>query len=1028
MLRERHPTIRRRTIAWSVGFLFCMVAFAIQFNVGATDTLAASNSVFGGRAPVSETECVSAFHVEVLWSTSSASYHLVFDLCRDASSSGDFTTSVTVGDNDLELTYTQSSWTGHSTHFYEFELLRSETSSGTYGEYEDNSDRASPLDFDDVHTGYYYRARGKRCASAGTSCGAWSTLSARLNVPVKTTYTAPTLSTPTVSGDSDDMTVAFGKSTVSALRTHHYVVELHRADSASATFALSATVTEDSTPATFEGIDRSKVYKARAKRCETEDGKVCGPWSSFTSVWDAPSPPSGVTVSLAAPNTLSATYTRSTVPTASTHRYQFKLIRSEAAGGTYVDYGNVINTTSTVSFGAVHTGYHYRAIGRRCRTASSDCGEWSSRTAPTAVNVPVTTATPPSVGSTTLSTQGDDVTVNISTGSSSGPSGQAADPDPNPVPSYYTVELRRSSASSGTYSFYASASASASSTTFSDVETGWYYKARARACAATVRKLCGSWSPLSTPLNVPMPTIPALVAPTIAVASTGTIRATYTPASATYYYRLTLRWSLVGKEYVDLPDPALLPHGITSHTFVGLMPDRGGYYMAVVHACTDAKRRTCGSGATSNVVSLPTIKISDSTLTDVIEGSTLTVAVEAANFDASSRYRVVISVSNNGDNAEVLKLSACDVKANPAQSDPKIIGSRASGAAVTGQISITLHGCYGGRDKITAKLILNSVEHAVDTHPVNTIGIPRNLLVNGHSTSKTVGKARIRWEDGTEDVTRYEYEYGLHENPVGTFLDEGDMTWIGTFTAGTSKEATTHAVGINQLYAVRVRTVKGTNYSPWSELAFVYSTNLQPEIVVGDEPKVASIPLYGYWDSKHYHYTICTDTLPSGSDGQKWMNYIKSGISQWEETIDWQIGDSNIIRSTASYYSKCGSSFLLSQLTTRKTEVKRLSRMATNDACEVEGALGCAITNQVARDKAYIVFRSEDSDHDDFSWELNMNPMCSKLHTVAVHEAGHIFGLDHTDNVNSAMNTLECRPTPYDIAAIFAIYQSPVAP
>lgn len=52
--------------------------------------------------------------------------------------------------------------------------------------------------------------------------------------------------------------------------------------------------------------------------------------------------------------------------------------------------------------------------------------------------------------------------------------------------------------------------------------------------------------------------------------------------------------------------------------------------------------------------------------------------------------------------------------------------------------------------------------------------------------------------------------------------------------------------------------------------------------------------------------------------------------------------------------------------------------------------------------------------------------VCTSLFPVAMHEAGHAFGLyDHNDT-NSLMSSSEpyCFPTAHDVVAVKAIYQS----
>ena len=976
------------------------------------------------------------------------------------------------GDNDLELTYTQSSWTGQTTHFYEFELLRSETSSGTYGEYEDDSDRASPLDFDDVHTGYYYRARGKRCASAGTSCGSWSSLSPQLNVPAKTTYTAPTLSTPTVSGATDDMTVGFSKSTVSALRRHHYVIELHGADSASGTFASDKTASATSSPVTFEGIDRSKVYKARGKRCETKSANACGPWSAFSSVWDGPSPPSALTLSLANENSLSASYTRSTTPTATTHYYQFKLVRSETASGTYADYGDIESTTlaasstAYVSFDAVHTGYHYKAVGRRCRTSSADCGEWSSISGATALNVPVTDESAPSI-STSKSTEGDDISVSFPDDSENGPSGQAVSPGVLPDASYYVVELRRATTSSGAFQYYDSSTAGSSDSptdvTFTDVNPGWFYKARARACAGTARKLCGAWTVQPSALEVANPTgFPSLMAPTVKPTGNGALTAELTLPSSLYIYVVALESSKTGRTYTTISSKALTSIAETWE-FAGLDPTAELFYVVALKACQKSSRTSCDTAVKAPSIRIPVITLSASDLTDVDLGTASEISVSAKYLPTDKDFKFVATKAGVGHraNAGVLKFDAC-AGSDSVDSDEQGITGRPASA---GPEIFSPIGCNQGTDIVTVALKSGTTTYHFASKSItinSTVPTPTEVIANGRTPSnntRSQGWATIRFNQlagATSYVIRYAVE---RERDSRAFLSKASVDDFAEVVVTPTAEGELRLTNltVHSLYKVQVRSVVNGEESNWSAATVVYPSSVSPK----SHDHVADLILLGYLPSQHYEYTICDVSFPSND----WVLLIERAISKWEKAVVWEIdspkGKVNIIRTTRQTRTSNACAESSSGNTTPwvgQMEVRMESGANWEMACgEATVASSCVnlqphpvpkpgdMTKPELRSldgdySPYMVFNGNRDDDGELE-AINCSPRvssvsmfsCPELESQATHEAGHVFGIDHPLRGNTVMESIMysiyderevTSPSVYDIAAMLSIYQN----
>ena len=931
------------------------------------------------------------------------------------------------GDNTVRLTYMQSTWTGHTTHSYQFELHRSETSSGTFKSYKNATDEASPLDFSGTHTGYYYKVRGRRCASPGTNCGSWTPLTTTaLNVPPKAAYTAPTLSTPTVSGDEDDMTVAFRQSSVTGLNSHNYQVEFHRADSASATFGWNMTVSVTSSPGTFADIDRSKVYKARAKRCKTVNGIVCGPWTSFTNTWDGPSPPASVPLSFTSPNTLTSTFTRSE---SASGFYQFQLMRSETQTGGYSDYGKVFkksttgsSTTAIVNFLTVHTGYYYKAVGRRCKTASADCGEWSSLSA--SLSVPARMVLPPAVQAPVLANL-DELTVSFTM-----PTDPGAPSTRHPI-----IGLLQADSTAGPYVPYAGERTGLNSESkFKDVATNKYYKARAKTCTDDDRKLCGAWSVNDTEKHVPAPRFPALTAPTLAPGSTGSIVATIALPSPSFGYLLTLEWSKNNRDFADEPNPGRLAHGAISHTFTGLKPGRGGHYRARLAACTDIARKNCGTAAVGTNLVLPTLSIASSQSVNVGEPSSLDVTVTVSNFNAASTYKIVATSSNTGVKADVLRFEACDISTPRAATSEKSIGAGTTTAG--GSVTFTVHGCAGGSDELTVKLMLGTVEQASLRLTMHTVGIPKNVSANGHSASDNALRLRLRWDDTTTNPTSYKYQYAAYYDSSGVKLPQ--ISWVKKTVAGSVHEVTVQPLTSNQIHGVQVRTVKGGTQSDWSEMVFFMPTTDIPNFSANTKPNFATIPLNGYWTNRQYTYHLCSNrfTNPSNTPASVWITDIRAAIDRVVETVNWPRPDgSNIITSSGTVDSDCteaeiklGSSHNAVFLAVDEDQLDHYCGQPSG----MDIVVGCAAStgSNGIKSSTHIVFRPADLKSP--SWTpgqpVPVNDQCSNLFDVALHEAGHAFGLGHVPIDNSIMSTTHtsnvCSPTDLDIGAIMTIYQS----
>ena len=285
-------------------------------------------------------------------------------------------------DDDLDVNYTRSV---ESTHYYEFELHRASTETGTYTWVETDNDSSSPANFDDQTKGYWYKAQGRNCeTSTRTGCGDWSNWSASIELP-------DPLDPPTMLGisievnDDDDLDVSYVQSGES---THYYEFELHRASTEAETYTWVATEESTTSPADFDDQTKAYWYKARGRNCETLSRTGCGGWSDWSpSIELGLSPPTNLSVAINADYSgqLDVSFDLATSP----HYYQIELHQSDTEDGVYSEARRVNAASSPVPFTGIPPGSWYKAQGRNCETSSrNNCGVWSDWSDPLSVNAP----------------------------------------------------------------------------------------------------------------------------------------------------------------------------------------------------------------------------------------------------------------------------------------------------------------------------------------------------------------------------------------------------------------------------------------------------------------------------------------------------------------------------------------------------------------------------------------------------------------------------------------------------------------
>ena len=196
-------------------------------------------------------------------------------------------------EDDLTVGYTLPTWNYGSGDVLDFEIKREESSSGMFDtDYTHaTTPPGMPHKFNDVHTGYYYKARARRCSdSALTICGDWSGLSSAVNVPALSALLPPSNIRVSIVSHKE-IQASFVRSTRPSQTTHRYVFEVGKSASQTGSFTYSGGINvETATKVSFSGLDADKWYKVRGKRCDDPARKRCGSWTESTNAVETVSP------------------------------------------------------------------------------------------------------------------------------------------------------------------------------------------------------------------------------------------------------------------------------------------------------------------------------------------------------------------------------------------------------------------------------------------------------------------------------------------------------------------------------------------------------------------------------------------------------------------------------------------------------------------------------------------------------------------------------------------------------------------
>ena len=300
---------------------------------------------------------------------------------------------------------------------------------------------------------------------------------------------------------------------------------------------------------------------------------------------------------------------------------------------------------------------------------------------------------------------------------------------------------------------------------------------------------------------------------------------------------------------------------------------------------------------------------------------------------------------------------------------------------------------------------------------------PTNLKANGHTTpiNATLGESMVTWRPAY-GAKGYKTEYLACALPQTC----SNVVWPSQTT--TKSRATLSNLRLNTLYQIKVWSTLDGHTSDESTVVYTYPTTEPPLL-----DTVATQTFAGYWFAKSYNYLYCSDPIPlptttttmpttivstTTTTRVDWEGSIRQGLAKWPSVTD------NMVRVRRSV-EKCddnGSGFIgADELETNMVFVT--SDAYTRSYCMFKqpNAIGACAKPKfegTSRVDTKLVFGVGLETLSDYT-------LCLTPYRVAVHEAGHAFGLLHSMLTGSVMYEGDfCNPHEYDIVAIKALYQS----
>lgn len=310
---------------------------------------------------------------------------------------------------------------------------------------------------------------------------------------------------------------------------------------------------------------------------------------------------------------------------------------------------------------------------------------------------------------------------------------------------------------------------------------------------------------------------------------------------------------------------------------------------------------------------------------------------------------------------------------------------------------------------------------------------PKGVKAHGDSRGLTgnKGQAVVEWQASTR-ATGYKVRYKQYSLTVSNCETPGCKDWKNGPSV-TDPSATISNLETEELYYVQVKAVHSSGgESSWTDTVYVYPTR----VPATRRDTVLELPIKGYISPTTYTYRICPHTLTgmTQSEQNAWITEVEEGISLWKDATG-EVDSKHDTALICSSDTSRPSGEVQSSTNLATNIVEQVSTATMNNRCKPQNttdppALGCAKPvysgDRLASTDISILHGQGQTLRSARGGDPTR--LCTKLNYLAMHEAGHAFGLSHPtqDDSISVMNYrhLTCYPENLDIVAIKAIYQS----
>ena len=340
----------------------------------------------------------------------------------------------------------------------------------------------------------------------------------------------------------------------------------------------------------------------------------------------------------------------------------------------------------------------------------------------------------------------------------------------------------------------------------------------------------------------------------------------------------------------------------------------------------------------------------------------------------------------------------------------------------------------------------------VVTTPSGAPDPPQNVTANGYTPSVATtsdGIARISWDapPSTEGIDGYRVRYLAWEDAHLTQIIINDSAWTLKPTTLATRRITGTSYAITGLelkttYMVQVQAYDlsrdtGDKNSDWSPIVYVYPTSRE---VGGSSDLSIGLPYPGDpitvpgvhrpLDGRNLTYTdhICENLLlyPTAM-----VTEIDKGIAVWADVVDTLQVNANTKNCRCSEWHL--SLATTDHLVIVDTALANLRFLCEGRLTKVQASSGCirivpkhdAAGNRIGDQRHMVIVGT--SDYTD-----TVTKGCRQMFRVAMHEAGHAFGVSHgkmaPTNGDYSVMWMEgdslCTLTEHDVFAITAIYEN----